>query len=63
MDVGEDGIYISPNAKYIPKLAELLGITERRGKSVPHHNALMAYDVETIPMEEYLDGPLGWPRR
>ena len=55
VDIGEDGIYISPNAKYIPKLAELLGITERRGKSVPHHNALTVYDAEAIPMEEYLD--------
>eukprot|EP00435_Cladocopium_sp_Y103_P025443 s995_g6.t1 len=55
IDIGEEGIFISPNAKYIPKLAELLGITERRGKPVPHHNALMVHDAETIPIEEYLE--------
>ena len=46
IDVGEDGIYISPNAKYIPKLAEILEITGRRGKSVPHHQALSVFDAE-----------------
>ena len=36
VEVCENGIFIAPNSKYIPKLAELLGITERRGKTVPH---------------------------
>ena len=49
-----DGIYIAPNGKYIPKLAELLEITEWRGKTVPHHSALVVFDAESIPMEEYL---------
>eukprot|EP00435_Cladocopium_sp_Y103_P019731 s348_g4.t1 len=51
IDVGEDGIYISPNSKYIPKLAEMPGITERQGKNVPHHNALSSmrrFDAEMI---------------
>ena len=54
-NVGEDRPYISPKAKYISKLAELLEITDRRGKSVPHHNALTVFDAEVIPMEEYLE--------
>eukprot|EP00435_Cladocopium_sp_Y103_P023304 s2901_g5.t1 len=56
IDIGEDGVDIAPNTKYIPKLAELLEITDRRGKSVPHHNALVVFDAEIIPAEEYLDG-------
>eukprot|EP00435_Cladocopium_sp_Y103_P043647 s2238_g12.t1 len=56
IDVSDDGIDITPNSKYIPKLAEMLGILERRGKTVPHHNALVVFDAETIAMEEYLDG-------
>eukprot|EP00435_Cladocopium_sp_Y103_P026788 s4238_g6.t1 len=55
VDIGEDGIYIAPNAKYIPKLVELLEITERRGKSVPHHSALTVFDSENISPDEYLD--------
>ena len=33
----------------------LVIITERWGKSVPHHNALMVFDAEAIPMSEYLE--------
>ena len=55
VEPGGDGIFIAPNAKYIPKLAELPGITERRGKTVPHHSALTVYDAELVPVEEYLN--------
>ena len=55
IEIGEDGLFIAHNGKYIPKLAELLGSTNRRGKSVPHHNALGVFDAELTPMEEYLD--------
>ena len=54
VEIGEDGVFIAPNGKYIPKLAELLEITKRRGKTVPHHSALTVFDVEIIPMEGYL---------
>ena len=54
VEIGEDWVFIAPNGKYIPKLAELLEITKRRGKAVPHHSALTVFDVEIIPMEEYL---------
>ena len=55
IEIVEDGLFIAHNGKYIPKLAELLGSTNRRGKSVPHHNALGVFDAELTPMEEYLD--------
>ena len=35
VEIGEDGVFIAPNGKYIPKLAELLEITKRRGKLFP----------------------------
>ena len=54
VEIGEDWVFIAPNGKYIPKLAELLEITKRRRKAVPHHSALTVFDVEIIPMEEYL---------
>eukprot|EP00435_Cladocopium_sp_Y103_P001478 s1753_g1.t1 len=55
IDVDENGIHIAPNAKYTPKLAELLEVTERRGKTVPHHSALVVFDAQVIPMEGCLD--------
>jgi len=54
VEIGEDGVFIAPNGKYIPKLAELLEITKGRGKAVPHHSALTVFDVEITPMEGYL---------
>ena len=35
VEVGEDGICVAPNGKYIPKVAELLEITERRERLFP----------------------------
>ena len=55
VELGDDGIFIAPNAKYIPKLAELLGITEGRGNTVPHRSALAVFDAELIPVEEQLN--------
>lgn len=55
IDVVEDGLYISLISRYIPKLAELLEITDRRGKSVPHHTAFTVFNAEVIPIEEYLE--------
>ena len=50
----ENGIYLAPSSRYIPKLAEILKIHDWRGKTVPHHGCLQIYDVETTSSEEYL---------
>ena len=55
LEVGEDGVKISPNSKYVPKLVEMLNITDRRGKGVPHYSNLNVYDAEEIDEKEYLD--------
>ena len=54
LKITEDGIDISPRARYIPKLAELLKVNGRRGKTVPHHGCLQIYDPEATPEGEYL---------
>jgi hypothetical protein len=43
-----------PSARYIPKLAELLKVTERRGKTVPHHGSLQIHDPSTTAESDYL---------
>ena len=47
-------MYLAPSSRYIHKLAEILKIHDRRGKTVPHHGCLQIYDVETTSSEEYL---------
>ena len=42
-------------SKYIAKLAELLKVSDRRGRAVPHHGCLQIYDPESISQGEYLD--------
>ena len=42
----EDGIDVTPSSRYIPKLAELLQVADRRGKTVSHHGCLQIYDAE-----------------
>ena len=51
----ENGIDISPSASYIPKLAELMQVSERRGKAVPHHGCLQVHDAEKTSPSEYLN--------
>ena len=55
LEFSESGIDLSCNAKYIPKLVEMLHVTERRGKSVPGHHGLQVYDSETISESEFLN--------
>lgn len=55
LEFSERGIDLSCNAKYIPKLVEMLHVTERRGKSVPGHHGLQVYDSETISESEFLN--------
>jgi hypothetical protein len=50
----EDGIYIAPSSRYIPKLMEMLNIQDRRGKGVPHHGCLQIFDPETTGPDEFL---------
>lgn len=38
VEIGEDWVFIAPNGKYIPKLAELLEIREA-GEAVPHQRS------------------------
>ena len=51
----EDGIDISPSSRYIPKLAELLNVQDRRGRAVPHHGCLQIYDPEATSDDQYLN--------
>ena len=55
LEFSENGIDLSCNAKYIPKLVKMLHVTERRGKSVPGHHGLQVYDSETISESEFLN--------
>ena len=50
-----DGIDVTPSSRYIPKLAELLKVGDRRGRAVPHHGCLQIYDPESTLQDEYLD--------
>ena len=50
----ETGICLAPSSRYIPNLAEILKIYDRRGKTLPHHGSFQIYDVETTSSEEHL---------
>lgn len=52
--VGENGISISPSAKYIPRLVELFGAEERRGKTTLHHGNFEVHDADSTKPEDYL---------
>ena len=51
-----EGVLIQPNGTYIPKLLNLLKVSGRRKKSLPHHSTLEAYnqekELEELPAEE-----------
>ena len=55
IQVKDDGIDISPSSRYIPKLAELLNVQDRRGRAVPHHGCLQIYDPEATSDDQYLN--------
>jgi hypothetical protein len=55
LQFNEGGIDATPSSKYIAKLAELLKVSDRRGRAVPHHGCLQIYDPESISQGEYLD--------
>jgi len=46
LQFNEDGIDVTPSSKYIPKLAELLKVSDRRGRAVPPHGCLQIYDPD-----------------
>ena len=48
------GIYISPNSKYVPKLLQTLHLEERRPRTTPQHVGLDVYDAETLKPEDFL---------
>ena len=48
-----DGILVQPNNTYIPKLTEMLKISNRRKKGLPHHATLESYNPE-VPEPETL---------
>eukprot|EP00435_Cladocopium_sp_Y103_P032857 s676_g8.t1 len=50
-----EGIDVSPSSRYIPKLAEMLNVADRRGKTVPHHECLQVHDPESTAPGEYLN--------
>ena len=54
IEMDKDGLSIAVNSKYIPKLVEMLNVTDRRGKSTPGQTGLNVYDAEVINESEYL---------
>ena len=50
----EDGIDVTRSSRYIPRLAELLHVADRRGKTVPHHACLQIQDPEATSEDQYL---------
>eukprot|EP00435_Cladocopium_sp_Y103_P075973 s7_g71.t1 len=48
-----DGIFLAPSSRYIPKLAEILKIHDRRGKTAPHHGCLEVFDADATQASEF----------
>jgi len=55
LQFNENGIDVSPSSRYIPKLAELLKVYDRRGRTAPHHGCLQIYDPEATAEDQYLN--------
>ena len=51
-----EGVLIQPNNTYIPKLISLLKISGRRGRGLPYHSTLEAYNAELENENERLEG-------
>ena len=51
-----EGVLIQPNNTYIPKLISLLKISGRRGRGLPYHSTLEAYNAELENDNERLEG-------
>ena len=46
--------YLRTNRKYVPKLAEMMEVTERRNKTLPYHPGLDTYDPKSVDEKELL---------
>ena len=46
--------YLRTNRKYIPKLAEMMEVTERRNKTLPYHPGWDTYDPKAVGEKETL---------
>ena len=55
IEICEESIFISPNSKYVPKLVELLHLTERRPRTTPSAPELDVYDPHATLPEECLN--------
>ena len=51
-----EGVLIQPNNTYIPKLISLLKVSGRRGRGLPYHSTLEAYNAELENDNERLEG-------
>ena len=51
-----EGVLIQPNNTYIPKLISLLKVSGRRGRGLPYHSTLEAYNAELGNDSERLEG-------
>ena len=47
------GVYISPNSKYVPKLLQMFHLEEGRPRTTPQHVGLDVYDAETLKPEDF----------
>ena len=54
IEICTDAIYITASSKYIPKLVELLKISDRRPRTTPNSPELDVYDPESASPGEYL---------
>ena len=46
--------YLRTNRKYIPKLVEMMEVTDRRNKTLPYHPGLDTYDPKGVDEKELL---------
>ena len=54
IEICEEGIYITASSKYIPKLVDLLKISDRRARTTPNSPELDVYDPEAASLGGYL---------
>eukprot|EP00434_Breviolum_minutum_P013358 symbB.v1.2.011770.t1/scaffold750.1/size323489/22 len=47
--------YLRTNRKYVPKLAKMMEVTERRNKTLPYHPGLDTYDPKSVDEKELLN--------
>lgn len=51
---GSEGIEVSVNPKYIPKLVSLLNLQDKRTRTIPTHSTLGVYSRNSVKEEEVL---------